>query len=252
MIHLLSATVDDVLDVGDRLVGGTGGAGARRLVTPADRAAADARLADEDRRRTLAGRLALRLLAGRVLGSPPTASAGLPIDRTCDRCGGPHGRPRLVGLSASTSTSGDQVLAAVAAASAHVGVDVERVPVALWDGFDEFALHPAERGALPDGDAGVLRRVAIWTGKEAVLKSVGVGLRAAPSGFHVATSPVGDAPTDGVTGWLPVARSDDPATAGIWTTAVDVPGGAVASLAAVGPRPIRSWLLGGLSGPSGP
>ncbi|WP_181429161.1 4'-phosphopantetheinyl transferase superfamily protein [Curtobacterium sp. MCSS17_008] len=252
MIHLLQATVDDVLDAGDRLLGRVDGAGAEQLVDVADRDAADRRRADADRRRTLAGRLALRLLACAVGGRPPSAAASLTVDRTCDRCGAPHGRPRLAGASASTSTSGDLVLVAVADPAARVGVDVERLPEALWDGFDEYALHPAERageGASSPGDADIARRLQIWTDKEAVLKSVGVGLRTAPASFRVAATAVaGGGPSADGSGWRPVAECDDPALRTVWTATVDVGRAAAGSVAAAGPSPVRSWTIGDVSG----
>lgn len=246
MIHLLLATVDDVLDTGDRLLGRTDGAGASALVDAADRAAAASKRAESDRRRTLAGRLALRLLTCAVQGRPVSDAPSLRVDRTCDRCGAPHGRPRLAELSASTSSSGRLVLAAVAGDAARVGVDVEEYPERLWPGFDEYALHPAERQTVPSGRAGLVRRVQTWTAKEALLKSVGVGLRSEPAGFQVATTASARVTTaGGRDGWRPVAQSDDPGLARAWTTGVDAGARAAASVAAAEPTAIRTWRMSG-------
>lgn len=227
MIDLLLAPVDAVLSAGERMAGGD----ARRLVAPEDLAAADERVREEDRRRTLAGRLALRLLAGQRTGSGPAALA---IDRTCDRCGAPHGRPRMHGLSASTSTSGGTVLVAVGPPDAELGVDVQAVPDRLWDGFDEYALHPAERRAGLDATA----RIRLWAEKEAVLKAAGLGLRAAPSRLRLA----GDGP------WRAVAETAIPGTGHLRCTVVERSPSSWAVVAAAGELPIRRWGLD----PAGP
>ncbi|MCA5924177.1 4'-phosphopantetheinyl transferase family protein [Curtobacterium oceanosedimentum] len=246
MIHLLLASVDDVLDTGDHLLGRSDGAGASALVDAADRAAAASKRAEADRRRTLAGRLALRLLTCAVQGRPVSDAPSLRVDRTCDRCGAPHGRPRLAELSASTSSSGGLVLAAVAGDAARVGVDVEEYPERLWPGFDDYALHPAERQTVPSGRAGLVRRVQTWTAKEALLKSVGVGLRSEPAGFRVATTASARVTTaGGRDGWRPVAQSDDPGLAWAWTTGVDAGARAAASVAAAEPSAIRTWRMSG-------
>src|SRR6476659_3894222 len=72
------------------------------------------RLAADRDRFTLAGAL-LRMVAGRALG---VGASAVVVDRTCDTCGEPHGRPRLpgCGLQVSISHSGDVVTVAVTAA----------------------------------------------------------------------------------------------------------------------------------------
>ncbi|MBT1543384.1 MULTISPECIES: 4'-phosphopantetheinyl transferase family protein [Curtobacterium] len=243
MIHLLLTTVDDVLATGDRLLGSTGGAGAASLVSAADRAAADSRRADLDRRRTLAGRLALRFLACAVQGRSWFDAASVPVDRTCEHCSAPHGRPRIAGSSASTSTSGRLVLVAVGDDAARLGVDVEEYPETLWDGFDDYALHPAERAAMPTGRDGLVRRVQVWTDKEALLKSVGVGLRGEPSGLRVAAASAGVTTAAPLLGWRPVAQSADPRLATAWTVTINAGRRAAASIAAAHPTPIRPWRM---------
>lgn len=262
MIHLVLSTVDEVLGVGERLarggdgtgdrpVGTTGGSGAVSLVAAADLVAADRRREDRDRRRTLAGRLALRLLACAVEGRPASEAASLVVDRTCDECGEPHGRPRLSGRSASTSTSGDLVAVAVADESLSVGVDVQEHPEALWAGFDDYALHPGERAAVPSGPDGLAHRVQLWTDKEALLKSVGTGLRSDPSGFRVAATASGGLVSAAAgADWRPLAQVDDPRLSTGWVATVDVGRGAAASVAAARPTPIRAWTMSGQRGES--
>ncbi|WP_158277111.1 4'-phosphopantetheinyl transferase family protein [Serinibacter arcticus] len=80
----------------------------------------------------------------------------------------------------SSSTSGDRVLVAVAEEGADVGVDVERVPPALFAGFDDYALHPTERADLGPAGERPGARLGRWVAKEALLKAAGLGLRTPP------------------------------------------------------------------------
>jgi 4'-phosphopantetheinyl transferase len=125
----------------------------------------------EDRARFTVAAALLRLAAGRRLGVPP---GELTVDRTCDDCGRPHGRPRLpgTGLAASISHSSDRVAVALTGA-APVGVDVEQVkPVSV----EQLASH-----VLGEGEAAATlgEFFCYWTRKEAVVKATGDGLRMA-------------------------------------------------------------------------
>lgn len=176
MIHVLSTTVTEVLE-GTRERGGT-----EAFVSSEDVVAACARRGAHAHR-TLAGRAALRLLLAHALGEAPERARGLTVDRTCEQCGAPHGRPRAAGVSLSGSTSEDQVLVAVAGHEACVGVDVQTVPDSLWPGFNDAVLHPLEQprdSRLAElGSPGA--PVRLWTRKEALLKAAGIGLRIDPS-----------------------------------------------------------------------
>ncbi|GAA2174793.1 hypothetical protein GCM10009846_22110 [Agrococcus versicolor] len=252
MIDVLAASVDDVHALADRLAHvERGAAGARALVDAGDLAAADAKVRPEDARRTLAGRAALRLLLAARAGRPLSSAAGVAIDRACSRCGAQHGQPSVAGLSVSTSTSGDHVLIAVGEREAVVGVDVEVVPDELWAGFDDYVLHPHERGGLPAGDAGISPRIRIWAEKEAVLKAAGLGLRDAPARLRISDVEVpGGWPTGaGVLdpgAWRPVAATEVREAAGTWVTAIEVAADAWGVLAAAAPQPIRRWTIGDL------
>ncbi|HEY8473670.1 MAG TPA: 4'-phosphopantetheinyl transferase superfamily protein [Natronosporangium sp.] len=124
----------------------------------------------EDQARFTVATAVLKLVAARRLGADPGA---LTIDRTCDDCGRPHGRPRLLpdtGLAVSISHSGDRVAVALTEAGA-VGVDVEEIrPFRL----EEMAGH-----VLGDGEtaADLPAFFGYWTRKEAVVKATGDGLR---------------------------------------------------------------------------
>jgi 4'-phosphopantetheinyl transferase len=233
MIDVLTTTVDEVLDAAEPL------GGVQALVSPSDLEAARARVAESARRRTLAGRLALRLLVSARLGRDPRLARSLHIDRGCPDCGEQHGRPSLTGLSVSTSTSGARVLAAVAEADARIGVDVEVVPDELWAGFDAYTLHPDETVA-----DGVAARISRWTEKEAVLKAAGVGLRVEPSAFRFADGAAATGMPSGAGGldpgaWRAVEHTSTPALAALSVTTLPTDDSTRAAVAATVPQPLR-------------
>jgi 4'-phosphopantetheinyl transferase len=114
--------------------------------------------------------LLARDVLGRVVGCAPGEVA---LDRTCARCGGQHGAPRVVGhpaLHVSLSRTPDLVAVAVSMDVA-VGIDVERVAAAGFAGYDAVATHPSELSA----DLDDRERAVSWVRKEAALKALGVG-----------------------------------------------------------------------------
>lgn len=111
----------------------------------------------------LAGRALIRDLLRRDDGERVVA-----LDSTCERCGGPHGRPRTAGSSLSVSHGDDLVAVAVGPASVSLGVDVE--PLAHAGRLAEIApLFPAD---APD--------LAAWTRIEAAVKADGRGFAIDP------------------------------------------------------------------------
>jgi 4'-phosphopantetheinyl transferase len=135
-----------------------------------------------DRVRYLSAHVALRRVLAAYTGVPPR---DLVLGRErCPCCGGPHGRPVLLGPPAAGaglmfSLSYSHQVAAVALAADPVGVDVQRVPSAGTVRLCLPDLHPAERAELAAVSA--RRRPAafarLWTRKEAYLKGLGTGLR---------------------------------------------------------------------------
>jgi 4'-phosphopantetheinyl transferase len=130
--------------------------------------------------------LAVHLLArsqiGTLLGRPPES---LRFDRTCPDCDRQHGRPLLVddpGLHLSLSRSGG-VVALALSRSGPVGIDVEQVEAARFEGFEGVALHARERGAVAGAPSRAPSGSASWVRKEAALKALGVGLRVDPTTF---------------------------------------------------------------------
>ena len=125
----------------------------------------------EDRTRQIAGAVLLRLAAGHLVDIDPAAVC---VDRTCDTCGQPHGRPRLIGtdLHASISHSGDRIAVALTRAG-HVGIDVEQI-------------SPIDLAELASGVLGLEEHAnsttdffIYWVRKESVVKATGDGVVAA-------------------------------------------------------------------------
>src|SRR5215472_9529460 len=157
-----------------------------RLAGLLDRAERERRAAyrrDADQERFLVGcALAKTVIAART-GQQPAAVS---FDRTCRRCGKPHGKPALRrgGLEFSVAHSGD--LVAVAVAAAPVGVDVEQLEGRPHElGGDDPAtlarvvFAAEEQAALAAVPASGRARAFLvaWTRKEAVTKAKGDGLR---------------------------------------------------------------------------
>jgi 4'-phosphopantetheinyl transferase len=140
---------------------------------------------DADRERFLVGCALAKMVIAGCTGRRPGEVA---LDRTCRRCGKPHGKPAIKGsrLELSVAHSGD--LVAVAIATAPVGVDVEQLEGRARplggdgdpDALARLVLADAERAALaavpPSGRARAF--LVAWTRKEAVTKATGDGLRA--------------------------------------------------------------------------
>ncbi|MFG1348230.1 4'-phosphopantetheinyl transferase family protein [Xanthobacter autotrophicus] len=121
-----------------------------------------------------------RLMLGAVLGCAPSA---VPVTR------GVNGRPHLAGagggprdLDFNVAHSGGAVAVGVARGG-RIGVDVEDPrPLDVWTDIARDMFDPADQAAwraLPK-EARAAAALAVWCGKEAVLKATGEGLAGDP------------------------------------------------------------------------
>lgn len=125
----------------------------------------------------------LRRLLSRTDGGDPKSYRFV---RLCHTCGtDQHGKPHVAGrddLHVSLSYS-DTVAAACVSVIGEVGIDVEDIESADFEGFEVVTLHPEERAAFAmlSGDDLLLARARTWARKEALLKAIGHGLVVDPS-----------------------------------------------------------------------
>ncbi|RBY79061.1 4-phosphopantetheinyl transferase [Blastococcus sp. TF02-09] len=182
-----------------------------------------------DRQRATTGMALARVLLGIHAGRP---GGRLRVDRTCPRCGEPHGKPRLPDvpdLHHSVAHSGGWVAVAVRR-GAPVGVDVEGVGSWTAAELHDLALvvlAPEERAVLA-GTPAAARAAAFatyWTRKEAVVKATGAGLLAPLD--ELVVSPPSAPPR--------VLRWPGSGAAPPILHAVDPPAGCAAALALAGP-----------------
>ncbi len=123
--------------------------------------------ADRDRF-TLAAAL-LRTRAANALG---VEARDVSVERTCDGCGGPHGKPSLPGTGLFVSVSHSAGVVAVAmTTAAPIGVDVEECAPRDTAGLARSVLAPGERART------AREFYTYWCRKEAVVKATGAGLR---------------------------------------------------------------------------
>lgn len=153
---------------------------------------------DAVRDRYVAGHAALRRLLAARLGVPPRQVA---LTReACPVCGGPHGRPTVVGGTPYFSLTYSGGLCLIALADTPVGVDMERIPPSDVVSGLAADLHPVERAevaALPE-DERPLAFTRAWVRKEAYLKGLGTGLARGLSIDYVGT---GMAPAECLEDW---------------------------------------------------
>ena len=166
------------------------------VLTPDERAHVDR--IGEGRGTARLSRGLLRLILARYLNLPP---AEIEIDRSCPDCGRPHGRPRLrrrpettiEAIEFSVSHGGDLLVLAFTG-NAPVGVDVE--PIGEMEDICaelvDFTLTGAERLRLLEVPAPQRKRIFLrhWTGKEAILKSLGTGLDVEPQAVLLPPLPI--------------------------------------------------------------
>lgn len=123
----------------------------------------------EDRVRSVLATVLAKIVAGVALDIDPCAVS---IDRTCQDCGGPHGKPQIRGgvVQVSMSHSADLVAVAITKAGS-VGVDVEHRSPQVPSTIAEVILGFGEELKSPED------LLIYWCRKESVVKATGQGLR---------------------------------------------------------------------------
>jgi 4'-phosphopantetheinyl transferase len=177
-----------------------------------------------DRDRFTLATALLRLAVAERTGAAP---ASVELDRSCERCGGQHGRPRLpgTGLAASISHSGD-VVAVALTEGAPVGVDVEVIGAREYDSLVPSVCGQAERPFVRSA----ADFCAYWTRKEAVLKATGDGLRAPMTSVPVSEPRLAPA----------LLGSDRPC----WMADIDAGAGYAGAVAVLTPGPVGFAVRG--------
>lgn len=159
------------------------------LLEPAQRVRVARLRHDPDRARSVTANALLRLAIGRWTGR---SAADVRVAQHCRRCGcvTDHGRPILRDdgptLQVSISHSADRVVVA-ACQRGPVGVDVELVEAARFDGFEDAALDVVEQADLASVQPSARSEwtTRAWTRKEALLKATGHGLNVSPARIRV-------------------------------------------------------------------
>lgn len=212
------------------------GARPHRL-TPAERERMWRLRHPSDRDDFLAAHLLVRRCVADLLG---VADDEVTIVARCEVCGGPHGRPQVVGRPEVTATlAHSHGVVAAAAAFVPVGVDVEAVP----SGDDGLiaadlvgALAPAEVAMIDRAAEPVRALLRQWVRKEAFLKAGAVALDGFSS-FDLSGLPPGE-PTG------PLVLRSSPH--GPWTVHdwADDRGPAVGALVAPVGAPVKTAWVG--------
>ena len=139
-----------------------------------------------------ADRLRMRAAVAEVAGA---VASSVGLEQRCTRCGGPHGRVRVVSPAAcvpwgvSLSRAGASVAVAVSVLG-PVGIDIESIDAVARRDLDDVAFTPGELAALSilPADAAARARTRLWTIKEAVLKLTGDGLNVDPRELSVGST----------------------------------------------------------------
>jgi 4'-phosphopantetheinyl transferase len=173
--HLYAVPLDAMRNRWDEL---------QTILTPDERQRAEQFQLDAPRRRFVIARAALRILLGRYLDLRP-ADVALSV--------GANGKPRLDDehdkhdLHFNLAHSGDLALV-VLANGCEVGVDLERLrAVRHAEHIAKRYFHPAEMEAILSAPPSARDTAFLkcWTGKEAVLKAIGIGITGSLTAFQV-------------------------------------------------------------------
>lgn len=139
------------------------------MLDDVERERAEAFLRPDDRKRFVVGVALLKLAVAHRTGRP---ASSVHVDRRCHLCGGPHGRPRVLGTDAHVSVSHSGSLVAVALTNARpVGVDIEHRAVGRVLPLARDVVTASEPLCRPED------LLTYWCRKESVVKATGDGLQ---------------------------------------------------------------------------
>ena len=171
------------------------GAAGKGLLSPPEKERMARLRRASDRAAFLAAHLLIRKCAARLLGVHP---GDVSIVQRCATCGGPHGRPEVVGHpNVGVSLAHSSGVVAAAAGTVPVGIDVEAFPPpdGLAPGDLSAALTAAEVGAIESALDPRRAMLLAWVRKEACLKAGLVDLDGLDS-FDLSALPLDPPPGD--------------------------------------------------------
>jgi 4'-phosphopantetheinyl transferase len=176
------------------------------LLDDAERDRAERYRLPRDRAQFVVG-AALTRAAGAILLEAPGTAADVRIDRTCSRCGGAHGVPRLVDAPwarLSVTHAGGMVGVAVGV-GARFGLDVEPIRDPPDAALLTATSTSRERAMVAASPSPAREFARLWTRKESLLKALGTGLDTPPETVDVA----GDVPPLVSGRWLTLTGPGD-------------------------------------------
>lgn len=148
-------------------------AGPALPLSAADRQRVDALRRPEDRDAFLAARLLARTLLADHLGTTPRE---VRVSQVCERCGGPHGRPHVVGGGAHVGWTHGGGLVAVLVADAPCAVDLEVLVAGPSPAPPSDALTADERAWVAAQADPRRAFTELWVRKEVLVKLGGTTL----------------------------------------------------------------------------
>ena len=121
-----------------------------------------------------------------------------------------------------------------------LGVDIERVPGAVFADFDTSALHPSERAEFAARPTDVGSRIQRWTEKEAAAKARGLGLNAPFEALRIGSATI----TPGTSQqWRTVVAAQPEDMIGLAVLGLEETAHYRSAIAATVPQPVRMVAL---------